>query len=160
MHGLPDHEVIGDVSRMHVEPTEGGSVVLTAFVDNANGISGYVRLNLNPEQTRALLATAVGEQRIPQGDAEDADAERAGADALPPEEARSALDAQLDRWVRQGKRYFAPKDLSPLYDRVALTDPRRWFNRERTWLLNAGVIRSDDDHFGQYEILRSPLAPE
>jgi hypothetical protein len=160
VHGLPDHEVIGDVSRMHVEPAEGGAVVLTAFADNTNGTSGYVRLNLNPEQVRALLATAVSEQRIPQDDVEPPDLDSAPPATLPPEAARSALDAQLDRWVRQGKRYFAPRDLSSLYDRVALTDPRRWFNRERTRLLNAGIIRSDADHFGQYELVRSPLAPE
>ncbi|GGZ22098.1 hypothetical protein GCM10010300_77290 [Streptomyces olivaceoviridis] len=161
MHGLPDHEVLGHVSNMHAAREENGDVVLTAFVDGHDGSTGFVKLTLNAAQMRALLLAGTDDLFTQPGE-EEAGTDPAGtapADPLTPDDARAALDTQLDRWVRQGKRLFTPKDVSTIVERVALTDQKRWFYRERDRMHEVGIIR-EDAQFGHYEILKSPLAPE
>ncbi|MGW1596984.1 hypothetical protein [Streptomyces sp. NPDC002343] len=82
------------------------------------------------------------------------------ADKLTPEQGRQELHARLDKFIREGKNSFAPRDVSDIYMRVNLGDTKRWFYRERDRLMEAGVISVDesDEGFGRYDILRSPLS--
>ncbi|MEE6269150.1 hypothetical protein V2E29_26380 [Streptomyces diastatochromogenes] len=82
------------------------------------------------------------------------------ADKLTSEQGRQELYARLDKWVREGKNSFAPRDVTDILMRVGLSDTKRWFYRERDRLIEAGVISVDesDEGFGLYDILRSPLS--
>ncbi|NEA46850.1 hypothetical protein [Streptomyces sp. SID10815] len=81
------------------------------------------------------------------------------ADKLTSEQGRQELYERLDKWVREGKNSFAPRDVTDILMRLGLSDSKRWFYRERDRLIKAEVISVDesDDGFGLYDILRSPL---
>lgn len=83
------------------------------------------------------------------------------ADKLTGEQGRQELYERLDKWVREGKNSFAPRDVTDIYMKVNLADTKRWFYRERDRLIKDGVISEDesDEGFGLYDILRSP-SPE
>lgn len=80
-------------------------------------------------------------------------------DKMSPEDCRSAILAELDKWIREGKDSFEPKELNHLWMRVDLAEPRSWWNRLRTKLLADGVISKDEseDGYGSYDLIRSPL---
>ncbi|MFE1198485.1 hypothetical protein ACFW6E_38035 [Streptomyces olivaceoviridis] len=82
------------------------------------------------------------------------------ADKLSSEQGRQELYARLDKWVREGKNSFAPRDVTDILMRLGLSDSKRWFYRERDRLIKAEVISVDesDEGFGRYDILRSPLS--
>lgn len=71
------------------------------------------------------------------------------------EEARARLDRQLHDWLTSGKTSFRPAELAELIEQVGRG--RRWFYRERDRLVEAGIIAADEEEFGAYLILRSPL---
>ncbi|MFI0915301.1 hypothetical protein [Streptomyces abikoensis] len=73
------------------------------------------------------------------------------------EECRAAILNRLHEWFTTGKASFEPKELSDLWLRVALKTPRNWWNRLRSELLESGVIE-DSDEYGQYDLVRDPLA--
>jgi hypothetical protein len=81
-------------------------------------------------------------------------------DRLTSEQGRQELYQRLDKWVREGRNSFAPRDVTDILMRVGLSDTKRWFYRERDRLIEAGVISVDesDEGFGLYDILRSPLS--
>ncbi|MFL4953319.1 hypothetical protein ACJ6WE_40015 [Streptomyces sp. MMS24-I31] len=81
-------------------------------------------------------------------------------DKLSSDDARDAIFAQLDKWVREGKDSFQPKELNHIWMRVDLEEPRSWWNRLRTKLLKDGVISKDESEegYGSYDLIRSPLA--
>ncbi|MGA5363947.1 hypothetical protein [Streptomyces purpurascens] len=87
------------------------------------------------------------------GDADD-------ADKLTSEQGRQELYQRLDKWVREGKLSFAPREVTDILLRVGLADTKRWFYRERDRLIADGVISEDesDEGFGRYDLLRSPLS--
>jgi hypothetical protein len=76
---------------------------------------------------------------------------------LSPEEGRQAILQRLHDWYTGGKASFEPKEVSDLWLRVALKGPRAWWNRLRTELLETGVIE-DSETYGEYDIVRDPLA--
>lgn len=82
------------------------------------------------------------------------------ADKLTSEQGRQELYERLDKWVREGKNSFAPRDVTDILMRVNLNDSKRWFYRERDRLIKDEVISVDesDEGFGLYDILRSPLS--
>lgn len=81
----------------------------------------------------------------------------AEGDQLPTEQVRDLILGRLSEWFRSGKSSFAPKEVSDLWLRAALDDPRAWWNRLRKRLLSNGVIE-DSEEYGEYDIVRDPLA--
>ncbi|GGZ22121.1 hypothetical protein GCM10010300_77320 [Streptomyces olivaceoviridis] len=81
-------------------------------------------------------------------------------DRMSPEECKSAIFARLDKWLREGKASFEPKELNDLWMRVDLEGQRSWWNRLRKQLLDDGVISKDDsdEGYGRYDLMRSPLS--
>lgn len=78
---------------------------------------------------------------------------------LNPDDCRQAIFARLDKWVREGKDSFQPKELNDLWMSVDLAGQRSWWNRLKDQLLDDAVIAKDEseDGYGSYDLLRSPL---
>ncbi|MFD7667783.1 hypothetical protein [Streptomyces sp. NPDC059788] len=76
---------------------------------------------------------------------------------LSSEDGRSAILQRLHDWFAQGKASFQPKELADVWTRVALKEPRAWWNRLRKELLEDGLIE-DSETYGEYDIMRDPLA--
>lgn len=83
----------------------------------------------------------------------------AAEEQLPPEQVREQILARLAEWYRSGKAAFEPKEISDLWLRAALKDPRAWWNRLRKQLLEQGVIEESEE-YGEYDIVRDPLADD
>lgn len=80
----------------------------------------------------------------------------ADGDKTPPDEVRELILTRLSDWYRSGKATFEPKEVSDLWLRADLSDPRAWWNRLRKRLLTDGVIEESEE-YGEYDIVRNPL---
>ncbi|MGW2583611.1 FtsK/SpoIIIE domain-containing protein [Streptomyces virginiae] len=80
-------------------------------------------------------------------------------DRMSPEDTTAAIFARLDKWLREGKDSFEPKELNDLWMRVDKKGARDWWNRLKKQLLDDGVIAKDEseDGYGSYDLIRSPL---
>jgi hypothetical protein len=76
---------------------------------------------------------------------------------LTPEQARSALLAQIADWAAQGRQHFATKDLAPTWIGAGMT--RQWAQNHLRRLVADGVLDRDDQN-ARYVIVRSPQLPE
>ncbi|MDT0347548.1 hypothetical protein [Streptomyces litchfieldiae] len=154
-----DHDLDDDDAAREVEELE--EAMATEVEELEDMLQDVLDQDPEPGEYEGLtLDTA-----IPDPDEEEAPVLDLGhptpeEDRLTSAQARDAVLARLDEWIRTGKQDFYPRELNDILLRVDIGDSRRWFYRLRDKLIADGFISEDegDDGFGRYDILRSPLA--
>ncbi|MFE7412905.1 FtsK/SpoIIIE domain-containing protein [Streptomyces laurentii] len=133
-----DDDMFGEREEMEIE--EAREEILGLIPGDPEPDADYAGLGLHDE--------------VPDPD-EDAGMSFETQERMSTEEARHALLAELDLWVREQRLEFAPNDLIPVT--VAAGRKRPWLQGELKRLTAEGIL-AHDAH-GSYTIVHSPLQP-